>query len=381
MKIVFAPDSFKGTLSADKICSLLKEKAELIFPGCETVGIPVSDGGEGASEVVIEATRGHFVEVPVQDPLGREIKAQYGIFRENQAIIEMAAASGLPLLSKNELNVRKASTYGTGQLIGDALDRGIRKFSIAIGGSATNDGGMGCAAALGAKFLDENGALLEPLPTNLEKVASIDLKELHPAIEKSEFVVMCDVTNPLLGETGATYIFGPQKGANEEDKKFLEAGLENYARVLEKTFGRNVAETPGAGAAGGLGAGLMAFVNATLNRGIDTILNILDFDHVIEGADLVVTGEGMMDYQSVFGKVPNGVGLAAKKQNIPCVAIVGGMGRDAANIYSCGVDSIITTINGAMPIEQALEQAEELFSNGAERLFRMVRVGMKIGNK
>lgn len=378
MKIVFAPDSFKGTLSADRICELLEEKAKLIFPGCETIGIPVSDGGEGATDVVVSATKGTFCEVTARGPLGEPVCAKYGIFRENHAMIEMAAASGLPLVPRDKLDIRHASTYGTGEMIADALNQGIRKFCIAIGGSATNDGGIGCAAALGVKFLDEKGGELDALPVNLHKIASIDMSGLHPQVKESEFVVMCDVTNPLLGETGATYIFGPQKGADEEDKKFLEAGMENYAKVLEKTFGKDIASEPGAGAAGGLGAGLLAFVNARLNRGIETILDILNFDQVIAGADLVVTGEGMMDYQSVYGKVPFGVGSAAKKQDIPCIAIVGGMGRDAANIYEYGVDSIITTINGAMSIEKALENAEELFSNAAERMFRMVRVGMQI---
>lgn len=379
MKIVFAPDSFKGTLSAERICGLLAEKAELVFPGCDTVGIPVSDGGEGASDVVVSAAKGIFRTVTVQDPMGKPVKAKYGIFHEDCAIIEMAAASGLPLVPVNERNVRRASTYGTGELIADALDQGIRKFHIAIGGSATNDGGIGCAAALGARFLDKDGQELVPVPENLSRICSIDRAQMNPHIKEAAFTVMCDVTNPLLGETGATYIFGPQKGASKEDQIFLERGMENYAKVLQETFGKDIASVPGAGAAGGLGAGLMAFVDAELKRGIESILAILDFDHVIEGADLVVTGEGMMDYQSVYGKVPFGVGMAAKKQNIPCVAVVGGMGRDAANIYKYGVNSIMTTINGAMPLEYALEHAEELFSNAAERMFRMIKAGMEIG--
>lgn len=378
MKIVFAPDSFKGTLSAERICELLAEKAQLIFPGCETVGIPVSDGGEGASDVVVSSTKGTFRTVTVRDPMGKPVEAKYGIFHENCAIIEMAAASGLPLVPAKERNVRRASTYGTGELIADALNQGIRRFHIAIGGSATNDGGIGCAAALGARFLDEDGRELEAVPENFSRIRRIDRTQMNPHIKEASFTVMCDVTNPLLGETGATYIFGPQKGASKEDLIFLEEGMTNYARVLRETFEKDIASTPGAGAAGGLGAGLMAFVNAALNRGIESILTILDFDHVIEGADLVVTGEGMMDYQSVYGKVPFGVGMAAKKQNIPCVAVVGGMGKDAADIYAYGVDSIITTIDSAMPIEKALENAEELFSNAAERLFRMVRAGMEI---
>lgn len=381
MKIVFAPDSFKGTLSAEQICGLLDEKAKLVFPGCETVSIPISDGGEGAADVVVCATKGSFRTVNVQGSMGNPIKAKYGIFHGDCAIIEMAAASGLPLVSVNERNVRRASTYGTGEMIADALDHGIRKFHVAIGGSATNDGGIGCAAALGVRFLDEDGQELEPVPENLCKIRSIDMEHINPHIKEASFTVMCDVTNPLLGETGATYIFGPQKGATEEDKIFLEHGMENYAEVLKAAFGKDIAAVPGAGAAGGLGAGLMAFTGAELSKGIEAILSILDFDHVIEGADLVVTGEGMIDYQSVYGKVPFGVGMAAKKQNIPCIAIVGGMGKDAADIYEHGVDSVITTINGAMPIEKALENAEELFSDAAERMFCMVRVGMKINRR
>jgi glycerate kinase len=249
---------------------------------------------------------------------------------------------------------------------------------IAIGGSATNDGGIGCAAALGVRFLDGEGSVLEPVPENLGRIASIDCSGLNPRLREADVTVMCDVTNPLLGEQGATYVFGPQKGASGEDLLFLEQGMAHYAQVLQDTFGHDVAGIPGAGAAGGLGAGLMAFAHARLNRGIDTILQILDFDHVIEGADLVVTGEGRMDFQSVFGKVPSGVGLAAKRQKIPCVAIVGGMGKNASDIYGYGVEAILTTINAAMPIGEAMDRAEELFGDAAERLFRMIRVGRQI---
>lgn len=378
MKIVFAPDSFKGTLSAEKICELLDEKAKLIFPECETVSMPVSDGGEGAAEVVVSAAKGFFRTVSVQDPMGKPVLAKYGIFYEDCAIIEMAAASGLPLIPQKERNIRRANTYGTGELIADALSQGIRKFHIAIGGSATNDGGIGCAAALGVKFLDSKGEALEPVPENLSKISAIDSTNINPYIKKSKFTVMCDVANPLLGKTGATYVYGSQKGASEEDKIFLEDGMTNYAKVLQKTFGKNIASEPGAGAAGGLGAGLMAFMDAKLNRGIENILKILDFDCVIKDADLVITGEGMIDQQSAYGKVPFGVGMAAKRQNIPCVAIVGGMGQNASDIYAYGVDSIITAINTAMPIENALEHAEEMFSDAAERMFRMIKSGMKI---
>lgn len=380
MKLVFAPDSYKGSLSAERICELLDITAKKVFGECETIGIPVSDGGEGASDVVVAAKNGQFREVEVCGPMGKKVTAKYGIFDGDSAIIEMAAASGLPLVPTTERNVRRATTYGTGELIRDALDLGIRKFNIAIGGSATNDGGIGCAAALGVRFLDETGGELEAVPENLGKISRIVLDGVHPAVKEAEFTVICDVTNPLLGATGATRIFGPQKGAAPEDQEFLEEGMTNYARILEETFGRDIAGTPGAGAAGGLGAGLMAFTDAKLKRGIETILGILDFDHVIQGADLVVTGEGRMDYQSVFGKVPFGVGMAAKKQGIPCVAIVGGMGKDASDIYEYGVDSIITTVNGAMSVEEAMENAEEMFLNAAERMFRLIRVGRGMQN-
>lgn len=380
MKLVFAPDSYKGSLSAERICELLDITAKKVFGECETIGIPVSDGGEGASDVVVAAKNGQFREVEACGPMGKKVTAKYGIFDGDSAIIEMAAASGLPLVPTTERDVRRATTYGTGELIRDALDLGIRKFNIAIGGSATNDGGIGCAAALGVRFLDETGGELEAVPENLGKISRIVLDGVHPAVKEAEFTVICDVTNPLLGATGATRIFGPQKGAAPEDQEFLEEGMTNYARILEETFGRDIAGTPGAGAAGGLGAGLMAFTDAKLKRGIETILGILDFDHVIQGADLVVTGEGRMDYQSVFGKVPFGVGMAAKKQGIPCVAIVGGMGKDASDIYEYGVDSIITTVNGAMSVEEAIENAEEMFLNAAERMFRLIRVGRGMQN-
>ncbi|MDY3249056.1 MAG: glycerate kinase [Candidatus Choladocola sp.] len=381
MKIVFAPDSFKGTLSADRICELLKKEAERVFPGCETVSVPVSDGGEGASDVIVSALNGYFREVTVRDPMGKQVAARYGIYHQDCAVIEMAAASGLTLVPEEERNVRRASTYGTGEMILDALEQGIRRFCIAIGGSATNDGGIGCASALGVRFLDQTGKELEALPENLGRIASVDLDGRDGRIADSEFVVMCDVTNPLLGPTGATFVFGPQKGATEADRMFLENGMKNYAAVLQRTFGRDIASMPGSGAAGGLGAGLMAFFDARLNRGIETILDILEFDRVIEDADLIITGEGRMDGQSACGKVPYGVGMAARRHGIPCLAVVGGMEDGAEALYDCGVDSIITTINGAMEIGEALERAEELFAGASRRMFRMVRTGMQVKDK
>lgn len=378
MKLVFAPDSYKGSLSGEQICRLLTLAAREVWPKCETISLPVSDGGEGALGVVLQAMGGSCRRLSVADPMGRQIQASYGIYQENCAMIEMAAASGLPLVEPEQRDIRKASTYGTGQLILDALEQGCRRLTIAIGGSATNDGGLGCMAALGARFLDEAGRELEPVPEFLGRIERIDLEGFHPLAREAKFTVICDVTNPLLGTEGAALVFGPQKGASREDQEFLEKGMAQYAKVLERTFGRDFAKDPGAGAAGGLGAGLMAFLGAQLKPGIETILDILEFDRVLEGADLVVTGEGRTDSQSVRGKVLSGVGMAAKRRQIPCIAIVGGLGEGAMEICRYGVDSLMTTINGPMTIEAAMANAEELFLNAARRMFALLQVGQRM---
>ncbi len=378
MKLVFAPDSYKGSLSAEQICGLLTQAAREVWPECETVSLPVSDGGEGALEAVLRAVDGRYQSVRVSDPMGMQILASYGIYQENRAIIEMAAASGLPLVEPQRRDIRRASTYGTGQMILDALEHGCQNLTIAIGGSATNDGGLGCMAALGARFFDEAARELEPLPEFLGRIARIDLEQFHPLARMIKTTVICDVTNPLLGPEGAAFVFGPQKGASKEDQEFLEKGMARYANVLERTFGRDFAKIPGAGAAGGLGAGLMAFLDARLQSGIETILDILEFDRVLEGADLVVTGEGRTDSQSVRGKVLSGVGMAAKNRQIPCIALVGGMGEGAMEICRYGVDSLMTTINGPMTIEAAMANAEELFLNAARRMFAMIQAGRRI---
>lgn len=378
MKLLFASDSFKGTLSSEQIISLLTESANRIFPGCETKGVPIADGGEGTVDAVIAVTGGEMRKVPVHGPLMEETEATYGVFHGDSAIIEMAAASGLPMVQAEKRNPLNTTTFGTGELIRDALDNGYRKLSIAIGGSATNDGGMGAMRALGIRFLDAAGNELEGVGADLEKVADIDVSGLHPAIAEAEITVMCDVTNPLTGPDGATYTFGKQKGGTPEILDRLEAGMKNYASVMREKLGMDVEMNAGAGAAGGLGAALCGYLHANLKSGIDTVLDLIDFDGLLEGVDMVVTGEGRIDWQSAFGKVPSGVGLRCKAKNIPAVAIVGGMGNGAEKIYEFGVESIIPTINGAMAIEEALDRAEELYANAADRLLRMVKVGMTI---
>lgn len=378
MRFLFASDSFKGTLSSEKIIELLTASAHRVFPECETLGVPIADGGEGTVDAVITVTKGEKRPVTVHGPLMETAESSYGVFHGDSAIIEMAAASGLPMVPVEKRNPLHTTTYGTGELIRDALEQGYRKISIAIGGSATNDGGMGAMRALGVRFLDQDGNELGGAGSDLAKVADIDIQGLHPAVAEAEFTVMCDVNNPLTGSDGATYTFGKQKGGTPEILDELEAGMKNYACVVHKKLGKDVDQIAGAGAAGGLGAALCVFLHATLKSGIETVLDLIDFDGLLEGTDLVVTGEGRIDWQSAFGKVPSGIGLRCRAKNVPAVAVVGGMGTGAEKIYEFGVDSILPTINGAMDIEEALERAEELYGNAADRMFRMLRAGMRL---
>ena len=378
MKFLFASDSFKGTLSSEQIIRLLTESAKEAFPDCETAGTLIADGGEGTVDAVIAMTKGELIRVPVHGPLMEETTAVYGKINEDSAIIEMAAASGLPMVPENLRNPLNTTTYGTGELIRDALDRGFRNISVALCGSATNDGGMGAMSALGVKFLDKDGNVLDGKGSDLEKVVSVDVSGLHPAVAETKFTVMCDVNNPLTGPDGATYTFGKQKGGTPEILDRLEAGMKSYAKVAGEALGKDIDHIAGAGAAGGMGAALCGFLNAGLKSGIETVLDLIGFDEMLEGVDLVVTGEGRIDWQSAFGKVPSGIGMRCKKKGVPAVAIVGGMGNGAEKIYEFGVESIIPTINGAMDINEALERAEELYKGAADRMFRFLKVGMQM---
>ena len=378
MKFLVAPDSVKGRLTSEQIIRLLTESAKEAFPDCETAGTLIADGGEGTVDAVIAMTEGELIRVPVHGPLMEETTAVYGKINEDSAIIEMAAASGLPMVPENLRNPLNTTTYGTGELIRDALDRGFRNISVALGGSATNDGGMGAMSALGVKFLDKDGNVLDGKGSDLEKVASVDVSGLHPAVAETKFTVMCDVNNPLTGPDGATYTFGKQKGGTPEILDRLEAGMKSYAKVAGEALGKDIDHIAGAGAAGGMGAALCGFLNAGLKSGIETVLDLIGFEEMLEGVDLVVTGEGRIDWQSAFGKVPSGIGMRCKKKGVPAVAIVGGMGNGAEKIYEFGVESIIPTINGAMDINEALERAEELYKGAADRMFRFLKVGMQM---
>lgn len=378
MKFLFASDSFKGTLSSEQIITLLDAAAKNVFPDCETMGIPVADGGEGTIDAVISVLHGSIYEVDVHGPLMEEVVSRYGETGNGAAVIEMAAASGLPMVPVDKRDPRVTTTYGTGELIKTALDRGCRDITIAIGGSATNDGGMGAMRALGIRFLDENGEELSGCGNDLARVADIDISGLHSAVKDARFTIMCDVNNPLTGPDGATYTFGKQKGGSPEILDELEQGMIHYAALIREKVGTDVDQIPGSGAAGGLGAAFCVFLKAEMKSGIETVLDLIHFDELLEGVDLVITGEGRIDWQSAFGKVPSGIGNRCRKKGIPVIAIVGGMGDKAEMIFDHGIDSIITTINGAMGLDEALERAEELYAGAAERAFRMVKAGMKI---
>ena len=381
MKFLFASDSFKGTLSSEQIITLLDAAAKNVFPDCETMGIPVADGGEGTIDAVISVLRGSIHEVDVHGPLMEEVVSRYGETGNGAAVIEMAAASGLPMVPVDKRDPRVTTTYGTGELIKTALDRGCRDITIAIGGSATNDGGMGAMRALGIRFLDENGEALSGCGNDLARVADIDISGLHSAVKDARFTIMCDVNNPLTGPDGATYTFGKQKGGSPEILDELEQGMIHYAALIREKMGTDVDQIPGSGAAGGLGAAFCVFLKAEMKSGIETVLDLIHFDELLEGVDLVITGEGRIDWQSAFGKVPSGIGNRCRKKGIPAIAIVGGMGDKAEMIFDHGIDSIITTINGAMGLDEALERAEELYAGAAERAFRMVKAGMRLQDR
>lgn len=378
MKFLFASDSFKGSLSSQKTAELLSQAALEIFPDCECSHVEVADGGEGTTDAVLSAVSGKKIFLSAHGPLGELTDGYYGALDDKRAVMEMAAVSGLPLVPASLRDPRKTSSLGTGEMIADALSRGFRDISIAIGGSATNDGGMGCMRALGVKFLDADGHELIGCGADLARVHRIDTSGLNPLIKDTSFTVMCDVTNPLCGKNGATYTFGKQKGGTPEILDELEIGMQNYRDVLRSQFGIDMDAVSGAGAAGGLGAALMVFLNGKLKSGIETVLDLVEFDKKLEGVSLVVTGEGSTDWQSVFGKVMQGVGVHCRRRHVPAVAIVGSMGKGAEDIFAHGIDSIITTVNGIMTLEEALERADELYLGAARRMFRMIKAGTRM---
>ncbi len=380
MKIVIAPDSFKGSLTALQVAAAIEVGLRRVFPAASIEKVPMADGGEGTVQSLVDATDGEILTAQVLDPLGNPIDAQYGVLGDGiTAVIEMAAASGLTLVPPDKRDPRVTTTYGTGELIRAALARGCRKLIIGIGGSATNDGGAGMAQALGAKLLTTDGEQIEPGGGALASLNSIDLSDLDPRIPETETVVACDVNNPLTGKEGASHVYGPQKGATAEMIEVLDANLVHFDKILQRDLGKSVNTVPGAGAAGGLGAGLMAFLNASLKSGIEIVTEATQLSKQFAGADLVITGEGQINFQTVFGKTPVGVAKVAKTHNIPVIAIAGSIADRSDGVYDAGIDAMIDIVPEPMPLETALEKATTLIETAAERAGRMVIVGTKIG--
>ena len=353
-KIVLAIDSFKGCLSSKEIEQCIAEEIHRILPSCQTVCIPIADGGEGMLDTLIEATQGTFVSTQAHDPLMWIRPARYGILGDQRtAIIEMAEINGLTTLSPIERNPMKTSTYGTGELIKDALEKGFRRFIIGIGGSATNDAGMGMIQALGAHLYDKQGNELEQGGKIMEQIAHIDLNHLHPALKEATFIVACDVQNPFCGPQGAAYVFARQKGASEEQIRQLDEGMRHLALLIERDFSYNINKVKGSGAAGGLGGAFATFLQAHLQSGIDLLLDAVDFDRKITNADWIITGEGKADRQTAEGKVPAGVLKRAKKTGIP-VMLIAGKVEDKACLQQMGFSRIVQVSPDNLPLEEAM---------------------------
>ena len=373
MKLVFASDSFKGTISSRRTAELLTQAAHTVFGRCETVSMLIADGGEGTADAVIEACGGEREYVNVHDPLMNTIRTYYGVINHDTAIVEMALASGLGLVPEQKRNPMITTSFGTGELVRAALEKGCRNIVTAIGGSATNDGGTGFARALGIRFLDQNGNELEGKGCELENAAHIDIAGLMPEAKNASFTVMCDVSNPLCGSSGATYVYGRQKGAGDEELALLEAGMVNYRDLIIREFGIDPDRIAGAGAAGGLGTALKVFLNAGMKSGIDTVLDLTEFDRLIEGADLIVTGEGRLDSQSLNGKAVQGIGKRAKAQGIPVAALCGCLGEGYEPVFDHGITLVRTTAEDGMQLSEAMQRAEELYLKAAVKMFREIR--------
>lgn len=375
MHIVIAVDSFKGSLSSRQVGEAIDEGIHKVFPDATTFILPMADGGEGTVEALVQARQGRILRTKVTSPIGEQIESFLGELPEKTFVLEMAAASGLPLVPPEKRNPLVTTTKGTGELIIEAMNQGARHIILGIGGSATNDGGAGMAKALGVKFLDEEGKELPPGGGALGRLARIDVSQMDPRLKSTAITVMCDVDNPLCGIRGASSVFGPQKGATPEMVKVLDSNLEHYAKIIKDQLNVDLKDIPGSGAAGGLGAGLLAFTNAALKSGIETVLDTVKFDQMLEGADLVITGEGRIDSQSLFGKVPMGVAMRAVRHAKPVLAIVGSIGPGAEALYGHGISSIVSIVNGPMTLEESIAQAYELTREAAERAFRILKIG------
>ena len=375
-KVILMPDSFKGTMSSSEICGIMEKAVRAYYPEAEVVPIPVADGGEGSVDAFLAAVGGERVTVPVRGPYMEEMEGYYGLLDGGStAVIEMAACAGLPLVGENR-HAEKTTTYGVGQLMAHAAWRGCKKMIVGLGGSATNDFGAGAAAALGVRFLDEAGEEFVPVGENLARVAKIDMSGLLPALRGIEVITMCDIDNPLCGKNGAAHIFGPQKGADPAMVEYLDGQLSAIARTVGRELGRDVADLPGAGAAGGMGGGMVAFLGSRLQMGIETVLDTVGFDRLVSDADLVLSGEGKIDTQSLRGKVVIGVARRCKKHGVPLVALVGDIGDNIENAYEEGVSAVFSTNRVAVDFSVARTRSKSDMALTVDNLMRFLsRIG------
>ena len=377
MKIVIAPQEFKESLGGIEIAQAMREGVLRVWPDAETQLVPVADGGDGTLQSLVDASDGEIMTATVDDPLGRPIDVVWGALGDGRtAVIEMARSSGLALLKPEERNPLVTSTYGVGQLMSLALDAGYRHLIIGIGGSATSDGGAGMAHALGAKLLDADGNELVRGGGALADLHSIDVSELDARLAESTIDVACDVNNPLCGETGASAIFGPQKGADAAMVEYLDNALHRFGGLLLRDLGKDVMEVPGAGAAGGLGAGLMAFTNARLRPGADIVIDALDLDARLEGTSLVIVGEGQTDRSTVFNKAPVAVAQRAKARNIPTIAISGSLGDGYELVHELGIDAAFSILDCCMTLEDAMSETATLVAKATEQACRALRLSI-----
>ena len=368
MKFIVAPDKFKGSLTGFEFCEAVREGLYEVFEDAEIIDKPLADGGDGTIEVVSHYLNAEFIRKEVNDPLFRPVEASYTYSKETGiAYIEMAEASGLRLLAENEVNCRHTTTQGTGELITDAISRGAKEIILGIGGSATNDGGMGMAKALGYQFIDKNGAALKPVGQNLINVHRILCKNANVLLKDIDFKIACDVKNPLFGPNGATRVYAPQKGASKVDMEIMEQGMKKYARMLKNRFDIDVQKIPGSGAAGGVGAGALVFLNGRLTPGIDLIKEVANFDSTIEGADWIITGEGKLDAQTLSGKTIQGILQSAKQQEIPVAALCGTVEISKEEAESLGIDYSVGVSDGMVNLKQAMEYAYDNVKKAAQK--------------
>jgi glycerate 2-kinase len=384
MKIVIAPDSFKENLTSLEVASEIETGLKRVWPDAVYVKVPMADGGEGTVQSLVDATGGQIVKTEVSGPMGVKVMASYGLLGDGKtAVIEMAEASGLPLVPKDQRNPLVATTYGTGELIGDAIKRGVEEIILGIGGSATNDAGAGLAQALGVRFLNFGGAPIRDLISggDLDDVQAVDMSTVNPGLAKIHISVACDVTNPLCGEKGASRVYGPQKGATPEMVELLDKNLAHFAHIIKRSIVTKVIGRHGPGAGGGIGAGLMAFTNATLKRGVELVVAATRLEQIMQGADLAITGEGRVDFQTAFGKTPSGVAAAARKHGVPVVAIGGGLADDAGGVFAHGIDGLESATPNAMPLDVAIKKSRQYLQDAAERAARLIVIGQRMSKR